>query len=41
MAQNILQNFRSLTTQAPYGVAHVTAVWGVARSSFYAARQRE
>ena len=31
----------SPSTQAPYGVAHVTAVWGVARSSFYAARQRE
>lgn len=30
----------SPSTQAPYGVARVTTVWGVARSSFYAARQR-
>jgi putative transposase len=28
-------------SQQPYGVARVTAVWGVARSSFYAARQRQ
>lgn len=31
----------SPSTQAPHGVARVTAVWGVARSSFYAARQRQ
>jgi putative transposase len=30
----------SPSMQGPYGVARVTAVWGVARSSFYAARQR-
>jgi putative transposase len=31
----------SPSTQAPYGVARVTAVWELARSSFYAARQRQ
>lgn len=31
----------SPSMQAPYGVARVAAVWGVARSSFYAARQRQ
>lgn len=31
----------SPSTQAPYGVARVTAVWGLPRSSFYAARQRQ
>ena len=31
----------SPSTQVPYGVARVTAVWGLARSSFYAARQRQ
>jgi putative transposase len=31
----------SPSTQSPYGVARVTAVWGLARSSFYAARQRQ
>lgn len=31
----------SPSTQEPYGVVRVTAVWGLARSSFYAARQRQ
>lgn len=31
----------SPSTHQPYGVARVTAVWNLARSSFYAARQRE
>ena len=31
----------SPSTQTPYGVARVTAVWELARSSFYAARQRQ
>jgi putative transposase len=31
----------SPSTQEPYGVARVTAVWGLARSSFYAARWRQ
>jgi putative transposase len=31
----------SPSTQSLYGVARVTAVWGLARSSFYAARQRQ
>ena len=31
----------SPSTQSPYGVARVTAVWGLARSSFYAARHRQ
>jgi transposase InsO family protein len=31
----------SPSSNQPYGVARVTAVWGLARSSFYAARQRE
>lgn len=31
----------SPSAQAPYGVARVTAVWGLPRSSFYAARQRQ
>ncbi len=31
----------SPSTQTPYGVARVTAVWGLARSSFYAALQRQ
>jgi hypothetical protein len=31
----------SPSTQAPYGVARVTAVWELARSSFYAAPQRQ
>ncbi len=30
----------SPSTQQPYGVARVVAVWNVARSTFYAARQR-
>jgi transposase InsO family protein len=31
----------SPSTNQPYGVARVTAIWDLARSSFYAARQRE
>lgn len=31
----------SPSTQSQYGVARVTAVWGLARSSFYAARHRQ
>jgi len=31
----------SPSSNQPYGVARVTAVWNLARSSFYAARQRE
>jgi len=31
----------SPSSDQPYGVARVTAVWSLARSSFYAARQRE
>jgi hypothetical protein len=31
----------SPSSNQPYGVARVTAVWSLARSSFYAARQRE
>ncbi len=31
----------SPSTSQPYGVARVTSVWNLARSSFYAARQRE
>ena len=31
----------SPSSQQTYGVARVTAVWGLARSSFYAARQRQ
>lgn len=31
----------SPSTQSPYGVARVTAVWGLARSTFYATRQRQ
>lgn len=31
----------SASTQSPCGVARVTAVWGLARSSFYAARHRQ
>jgi transposase InsO family protein len=31
----------SPSSHQPYGVARVTAVWNLARSSFYAARQRE
>jgi putative transposase len=31
----------SPSTQSPYGVARVTAVWGLARSSFYAVRHRQ
>lgn len=31
----------SPSTQSPCGVARVTAVWGLARSSFYAARHRQ
>jgi len=31
----------SPSTNQPYGVARVTSVWNLARSSFYAARQRE
>lgn len=31
----------SPSTQSLYGVARVTVVWGVARSTFYAARQRQ
>jgi transposase InsO family protein len=30
----------SPSTQKPYGVARVTAVWGLARSTYYAARHR-
>jgi putative transposase len=30
----------SPSTQRPYGVARVTAVWELARSSFYAIRER-
>ena len=32
---------RSPSSRLPYGVARVTAVWRLARSSFYAARQRQ
>jgi len=31
----------SPSSSQPYGVARVTSVWNLARSSFYAARQRE
>jgi hypothetical protein len=31
----------SPSSNQPYGVARVTEVWNLARSSFYAARQRE
>jgi putative transposase len=31
----------SPSTQKPYGVARVSSVWGLARSSFYAARDRQ
>ena len=31
----------SPSSNQPYGVARITAVWNLARSSFYAARQRE
>ena len=31
----------SPSTNQPYGVARVSSVWNLARSSFYAARQRE
>jgi hypothetical protein len=31
----------SPSSNRPYGVARVVAVWNLARSSFYAARQRE
>ena len=31
----------SPSSKKPYGVAHVTELWGLARSSFYAARHRK